>query len=164
MRRAIIRTAGQGQLLPIGPTRNWIKLSAGESGGRLGAVEMELGAGFPGPPPHHHLEIDHLWYVVAGRVDILIDGERSSLAPGDFAFVPRGIAHAFANLGTEPSRLLEVDTPRTLDAYFTELATAFPPDAPVDPAVVGDIQRRHDTIPLTPAERPVSDTGTKDQR
>jgi mannose-6-phosphate isomerase-like protein (cupin superfamily) len=62
----------------------------------MGVVEMELGPGFPGPPEHRHLEFDHLWYVVAGRVDILVDGERFDLAPGDFAFVPRGIARSSA--------------------------------------------------------------------
>jgi mannose-6-phosphate isomerase-like protein (cupin superfamily) len=149
MSRTIIRTTGEGPMLEIGPTRNWIKLSAEESGGLVGAVEMELGPGFPGPPEHRHMKIDHLWYALGGRIDIIVGGERFGLDPGDFAFVPRGIAHAFSNLGTAPARLLQVDTPRTLDAYFTELATAIPSGAPVDPTVVGDIQRRHDTIPLT---------------
>jgi mannose-6-phosphate isomerase-like protein (cupin superfamily) len=150
MSKAIIRAAGRGPLVDIGPTRNRIKLAAVESGGLVGAVEMELGPGFPGPPPHRHLEIDHLWYVLAGRVDIVVDGERSALGPGGFAYVPRGIPHAFANPGTGWARLLEVDTPRTLDAYFTELAAAIPPGAVVDPEVVAAIQRRHDTIPLPP--------------
>ena len=150
MGKAIIRAAGQGRLLEIGPTRNWIKLAAGESGGLVGAVEMELGPGFPGPPPHRHLGLDHLWYVVAGTVDIVVDGERSAIGPGGFAYVPRGIPHAFANAGAGWARLLEVDTPRTLDAYFTELAAAIPPGAAVDPVVVAGIQRRHDTIPLPP--------------
>jgi mannose-6-phosphate isomerase-like protein (cupin superfamily) len=150
MSKAIIRTADQGRLVEIGPTRNRIKLAAEESGGFVGAVEMELGPGFPGPPPHRHLETDHLWYVVAGRVDIVVDGERSTISPGDFAYVPRGIPHAFANPGAEPARLLEIDTPRTLDAYFTELAAAIPPGTAVDQEIVAGIQRRHDTIPLPP--------------
>ncbi len=150
MNKAIIRAAGQGRLLEIGPTRNRIKLAAAQSGGLVGAVEMELGPGFPGPPPHRHLETDHLWYVVAGLVDIVVDGELSAIGPGCFAYVPRGIPHAFANSGTDWARVLEVDTPRTLDAYFTELAAAIPPGAAVDPEVVAGIQRRHDTIPLPP--------------
>jgi mannose-6-phosphate isomerase-like protein (cupin superfamily) len=148
MGKAIIRTAGQGQLIEIGPTRNWIKLSASESGGLVGAVEMDLGPGFPGPPPHRHLEIDHLWYVVEGQVDIVVDGDRSVIGPGDFAFVPHGVPHAFANPRAERARLLEVDTPRTLEAYFAELASAIAPGTAIDRSVVAGIQRRHDTVPL----------------
>lgn len=148
MNHPIIRTAGQGAVLAIGPTRNTILLSGEESGERLGVVEMEIGSGFAGPPPHRHLELDHLWYVLAGRIDITIAGQRLRLGTGDVAFVPRDTPHGFANLGGEPARLLEVDTPRTLDRYFAELAGAFPADSPVDRSVVADIQRRHDTIPL----------------
>lgn len=147
MPRTVIRRHGEGSLIEIGPTRNRIKLAAGESGGEIGAIEMVLGAGFPGPPRHRHDQIDHLWFVVAGRVDVEVDGRRMSLAAGDFAFVPRGTVHALANLGTEPVTLLEIDAPRTLDGYFTELAQAIPPGGTVDPGVVGDIQRRHDTNP-----------------
>ena len=43
--------------------------------------------------------------------------------------------------------LLEVDTPRPLDAYLDELTAAFPAGAAVDQAVVAAIQRRHDTLP-----------------
>ena len=150
MTKSVIRAAGQGRLLEIGPTRNRIKLAADESGGLVGVVEMELGPGFPGPPPHRHLGLDHLWYVVVGSIDVVVDGERSVIGPGGFAYVPRGLPHAFANPGSAWTRLLEVDTPRTLDAYFTELAEAIPPGAVADPALVGCIQRRHDTIPLPP--------------
>ncbi len=146
---SIIRTSGQGRILEIGPTRNTVKLAGAESGGRLGVIEMELGPGFIGPPDHQHLEIDHLWYVLAGRVDISVAGERRQLVPGDFAFVPRGVRHTFANMGDESARLLEVDSPRTLDAYFLELTSAFPAGASVDQTVVPAIQRRHDTIPIS---------------
>jgi mannose-6-phosphate isomerase-like protein (cupin superfamily) len=148
MASSIVRRASAGQLLEIGPTRNWIKLGGEDCGGRVGVVEMELGPGFAGPPEHQHRHIDHVWYLLAGRVDVVVDGRRAELVPGDFAFVPRGCAHSFANLGGKPARLLQVDTPRTLDGYFTELAAAFPAGTPVDPLLVTDIQRRHDTFPV----------------
>jgi uncharacterized cupin superfamily protein len=109
---------------------------------------MELGPGFAGPPQHHHQHVHHVWYLLSGRVHVVVDADRTELLPGDFAFVPRGCGHTFANLGAEPARLLQVDTPRTLDGYFTELAAAFPAGTPVDPRVVADIQHRHDTLPV----------------
>jgi mannose-6-phosphate isomerase-like protein (cupin superfamily) len=149
MSSVVIRTAGQGLTLDIGPTRNTVKLAGAEADGLLGVVEMELGAGFAGPPPHRHLKIDHLWYVLAGRVQATVDGQVMVLAPGDFAFIPHGTPHTFAIEGDEPARLLEMDTPQPLDAYFEELATTFPAGTPVDRATVAAIQRRHDTLPLT---------------
>jgi len=146
--RSVICRSGEGRLIEIGPSRNWIKLAAEESGGSIGAIEMELDPGFPGPPRHRHNQIDHLWYVVAGRVDVVVDGRAARLAAGDFAFVPRGTVHAFANLGDDPARVLEIDAPRTLDGYFAELARAIRPGAAVDPEVVAGIQRRHDTTPV----------------
>ncbi len=147
MPRSLIHRSGEGRLIEIGPTRNWIKLAAAESGGLIGAIEMELGAGFAGPPRHWHDQTDHVWYVVAGQVDVVIDERRARLAAGGFAFVPRGTVHTFANLSADPATLLEIDAPRTLDGYLGELAEAIPPGTAVDPAVVGDIQRRHDTTP-----------------
>jgi mannose-6-phosphate isomerase-like protein (cupin superfamily) len=145
---AIIHRVGTGHLVEIGPTRNWVKLGAADADGQLGVVEMELGPGFAGPPQHHHQHVHHVWYLLSGRVHVVVDADRTELLPGDFAFVPRGCGHTFANLGAEPARLLQVDTPRTLDGYFTELAAAFPAGTPVDPRVVADIQHRHDTLPV----------------
>ena len=147
MTRPVLRLAGQGSILQIGPTRAVIKLAGAEAAGRLGAVEMEFGPGFAGPPPHRHRDTDHLWYVLAGQLDVTIGGQRRVLGPGDFAFIPRGIPHAFANPGAAPARLLEVDTPRPLDGYLAELAAAFPAGTAVDQAAVAAIQRRHDTLP-----------------
>lgn len=148
MSRPVIRPAGQGATLNIGPTRNTVKLAGEEADGLLGVVEMEFEAAFAGPPPHRHLKIDHLWYVLAGRIRATVDGQVSILTQGDFAYIPHGTPHAFAIEGDEPARLLEIDTPQPLDGYFEELARAFPAGTPVDKATVAAIQRRHDTLPI----------------
>lgn len=142
---AIVRGPGDGTELRIGPTSNLVRIGGADSGGSVGVIEIEVTPGFVGPPPHEHSGIDHVWYVLVGRVSVLIGGERMVLDAGSCAFVPRGVVHSFGNAGDEPARLLEVDSPRTLDAYFAELADRFPVGAPVDPAAVAEIQSRHDT-------------------
>ena len=72
------------------------------------------------------------------------------LEAGGCAFVPHGTPHTFGSAGDRPARILEMDTPRTLDAYFRELTERFPPGAAVDPAAIGEVQRRHDTTPVAP--------------
>ncbi|MCP2341596.1 cupin domain-containing protein [Actinomadura rupiterrae] len=143
----LVHPAGQGRTLVVGPTRNTVKLQGAESGG-VGVVEMEFAPGFPGPPPHRHAGVDHVWYLLAGGLEILLGERTLRLTAGDFAFVPRGLVHAFANGGDRPATLLQVDTPHALDGYFTDLAEAFPAGTTLDPAVIAEIQRRHDTTPL----------------
>ena len=147
MPRPVIRAAGRGRALEIGPTRATIKLAGAEAGDRLGVVELEFGPGFAGPPRHRHRETDHAWYVLTGQLEVSVNGQQRVLAAGDFAFIPRGTPHGFATHGAQPARLLEVDTPRPLDAYLDELTAAFPAGAAVDQAEVAAIQRRHDPLP-----------------
>ena len=90
MPRPVIRAAGRGRALEIGPTRATIKLAGAEAGDRLGVVELEFGPGFAGPPRHRHRETDHAWYVLTGQLEVSVNGQQRVLAAGDFAFIPRG--------------------------------------------------------------------------
>jgi len=147
---AVVSPPGGGDVLEIGPTRNLVRVAGDDTGGRLGVIEIDVAPGFAGPPLHVHAEIDHIWYVLDGAVAVRI-GERSEvLEAGGCAFVPHGTPHTFGSAGDRPARILEMDTPRTLDAYFRELTERFPPGAAVDPAAIGEVQRRHDTTPVAP--------------
>ena len=53
-------------------------------------------------PPHTHLGQDEYIFVIDGRIDLLIDGERSAAATGDLVRLPRGIPHAFYNNSGKP--------------------------------------------------------------
>ena len=43
--------------------------------------------------------------------------------------------------------MLAIDTPRTLEGYYRDLAAAFPPGTPLDRAKVSEIQQRYDAFP-----------------
>ncbi|WP_242392370.1 helix-turn-helix domain-containing protein [Anaeromyxobacter oryzisoli] len=47
-------------------------------------------------------------YVLEGRIELLYDGERSTLAPGDSAYLDATHPHLFRGLGDAPSRMLAV--------------------------------------------------------
>jgi mannose-6-phosphate isomerase-like protein (cupin superfamily) len=66
--------------------------------------------------PHHHREIEEVYYIIAGRGVMTVGGEQREVAAGDAVFVPRGHRHTLANTGTEPIRLLLVCGP----AFFYE--------------------------------------------
>lgn len=53
-------------------------------------------------PPHVHPHQDEYIFVLDGRIDLLLDGRKTSAAAGDLVRMPRGIPHAFFNNSGEP--------------------------------------------------------------
>src|ERR1044071_3994247 len=66
--------------------------------------------------PHHHREIEEIYYIVEGRGVMTVGGEQQTVAAGDAVYVPRGHRHTLTNTGTEPIKLLLVCGP----AFFYE--------------------------------------------
>lgn len=52
-----------------------------------------------------HLE-DEIYYVVAGRGDILVDGERRPVQPGSIVFVEKHVDHRFIDITEDLSILV----------------------------------------------------------
>ena len=61
--------------------------------------------------PHHHREIEEIYYIVAGRGLMTVGSQQQEVAAGDAVYVPRGHRHTLTNTGTEPIRLLLVCGP-----------------------------------------------------
>jgi quercetin dioxygenase-like cupin family protein len=96
-----------------------VKTSGGETRGRFAQVEIEDTLG-TGPPLHVHRDDDESFYVVAGEVTVLANGERIDLSPGDFALVPAGVPHAYV-VRSERSRMLVTFGPAGFEEFFVEL-------------------------------------------
>lgn len=148
MSELVVRRPGEGDELVAGPTVSIVKVGRDATGGRLSVVEMRIGAGWSGPPPHVHDRIDHLWWVLAGDVALTVADEVVIASAGACLFVPAGTPHGFSTADSDGVVVLQIDSPQALDGYFRDLADAFPDTAPPDPAVVGEIMRRHDTRPV----------------
>ncbi|MBW5481113.1 cupin domain-containing protein [Streptomyces bambusae] len=52
--------------------------------------------GAAGAPVHFHTKATEFFFVVDGRLDVLVDDEVKTLGKGDFLAVPAGVKHAFA--------------------------------------------------------------------
>ena len=73
-----------------------------------------------GPPSHVHQTEDEFFYVVSGEFSVKL-GDRTTNAPArSVIFVPRGTAHTFRNIGTEPGVLLVGVTPAGFENMFAE--------------------------------------------
>jgi mannose-6-phosphate isomerase-like protein (cupin superfamily) len=66
--------------------------------------------------PHHHRQIEEIYYIVEGRGVMTVGDEQREVAAGDAVYVPRGQRHTLANTGAEPIKLLLVCGP----AFFYE--------------------------------------------
>jgi mannose-6-phosphate isomerase-like protein (cupin superfamily) len=90
-----------------------------QTGGSLGMFRQTI-APRSGPPTHIHQTEDEFFYVVSGDFKVKL-GDRIMSAPAQSVmFVPRGIAHAFQNVGSEPGVLLVGVTPGGLEKIFQE--------------------------------------------
>lgn len=61
--------------------------------------------------PHLHHDEDQAFYVLEGEHEFVCDGHAFAAGAGSFVYVPRGTAHSYENVGTEPGRLLILSTP-----------------------------------------------------
>jgi mannose-6-phosphate isomerase-like protein (cupin superfamily) len=66
--------------------------------------------------PHHHEQIEEIYYIISGRGTMIVGEEQREVGPGDAIYIPRRHRHTLSNIGSEPMRLLLVCGP----AFFYE--------------------------------------------
>jgi mannose-6-phosphate isomerase-like protein (cupin superfamily) len=66
--------------------------------------------------PHHHLQIEEIYYVVEGRGLMTVGDEVREVEAGDAIYIPHGHRHTLENTGSEAIRLILVCGP----AFFYE--------------------------------------------
>ncbi len=76
-------------------------------------VELVLGIIDPGgqAEPHFHTDIEQVIYLLEGRVEVGIRGEKEKMEPGDAVYFPPGEKHQVDVLGDQPARLLVIYAP-----------------------------------------------------
>lgn len=146
--RKLVVFPGAGRSLPVGSSAVRLLAVGDDTAQRSSTEEIEVPAGFDGPPPHYHNRTNHSWYVVEGELRLTVDGEPFDLAPGGFVYVPTGVGHTFANTGTIDARLVQFTTPGGFDVYLEELSLAFPAGSEIDARRMIEIMARHDTYPV----------------
>jgi Cupin domain len=58
--------------------------------------------------------------VTAGRLGVQCDGAWTSLAPGDYMNVPRGVVHTFRNDGSDDVSVVTGFEPQGFERFFLE--------------------------------------------
>lgn len=96
-----------------------------------------------GPPLHVHDEQDDTFFVLDGVLTVQVEDELFDLEPGDFATVPPGVPHTFANVRDEntPVRVCNMMTPAGLDQQFHDITMMG--DEALNPAKMAQMREKH---------------------
>src|SRR5260370_6270561 len=92
-----------------------------ETGGAYLLLEMRIAPG-GGPPTHLHRDDAESFVVLEGNFRIQQGDTILDVGPGAFVFGAPGVPHGFTNIGTSTGRLLVIDAPPKIEAYFRALA------------------------------------------
>ena len=90
------------------------------TGGHYSLFHVFIPAGPPGPLPHVHGSADEFFFVLEGRVEILLRDAWRPLAPGQFLHVPRGTLHTFRNATADAARMLSGFVPSGFERFFRD--------------------------------------------
>ncbi len=122
--------------------RSDVLLRASQTAEELSVIEMTVGAGWGGPPLHHH-DFDEAFYVLRGELTFQLGDEVSTRGPGTLTFAPRGSHHTLANLSEAEASYLLICTPAGFERRFDRRAAeeaGIEPDAealkPIPPTTV----------------------------
>jgi quercetin dioxygenase-like cupin family protein len=140
----VIVGPGEGRTFTIGPQVARVK-AEGEGGPAVVETRLPPKAG---APRHRHHDHDETFYVLAGTLEVDVDGTRRVLGPGGLARAPRGTAHGFRNPGPGDALVLALYDPSPSLAYLEQLgdALAAGEDARRD-AALADLYARFATEP-----------------
>jgi mannose-6-phosphate isomerase-like protein (cupin superfamily) len=125
-----------------------------ETGGALSCGEYAAQPASAGPPPHSHPDADETFYVLDGAFTMRVGDQTVQAGAGAVVFVPRGVLHSVANLGTVPARLLYVYAPAGIERYWEELVATQVRRGPLDAATIRAIAAKHGTIQPPPPVSP----------
>jgi mannose-6-phosphate isomerase-like protein (cupin superfamily) len=109
----------------------WIRASGAETGGAFSLIEQVIPPGFVSPWHIHHDE-DESFYVIEGRVTVVVADRSVTLNSGDYGFGPRGIPHGFRIEGVTPARVLLMTNGREFAEFVRETSQ------PADGATPGE--------------------------
>ena len=110
------------------------KVSGKDTGGEL-CIYDTIRTAKGGPALHRHHFQDEWFYVIRGEFIVQVGEDTLSLRPGDSAFGPRKIPHAFAKVSEDQGQMLVLFQPAgSMEEFFKQLAQ-FGKDIPKDQEV-----------------------------
>lgn len=143
---------GDGKMLNVLGMPLRFLCDAKDTRGAWSLMEEEIALG-QGPAAHRH-DWDEAYYVLNGILEFEIDGEKTRLGSGEFAYLPRKTVHAFKGASDSPAHVLIFAAPAHSSDFFEDVNREVV-KIPDDLGKVPEIGQRHG-IEFTPATKPVT--------
>ena len=154
----LIVPPGQGTLLHAFGDTVQVTLSGEQTGGACTVLMCGAPPG-GGPPPHIHRREDEIILVIEGQYCFLRGDEWSEpIGPGAVAYTPRGVRHAYRNVGETPSRHWVIATPAGFERFFAQCAGVFAQPGTPDPAAIEAIGEQYGIAFVPPLTAPTLPT------
>lgn len=139
---------GEGRIQQLGRLTITFTTTAQDTAGAYSVCEI-LALPSGGAGLHRHETYHESVFVIEGHCEFQLGDEKRVLGPGDSAFLPPGLPHAFKCLGPEPSRQIWICSPGgVFDGFVDDLVAA---QKAADPVDFGKICARHGIEVLTTA-------------
>ena len=118
--QGIVVQPGQGQVSSTTPGREFaLKLLGDATGDSIMIFEETVPAGTKSTLHLHH-DSDEVAYVLSGEVTFMIGDEVTVGGAGAYAFMPRGVPHAWKSTGAQTGRVLFLYTPAKAGGLIEE--------------------------------------------
>src|SRR5881396_4018597 len=118
--QGVVELPGQGPVWNMSPGRSAVlKLLGGATGGSIMMFEETVPGGTKSTFHLHH-DSDEVAYVLSGEVTFLIGDEVTVGGAGAYAFMPRGVPHAWKSTGAETGKVLFLYTPAKAGGLLEE--------------------------------------------
>lgn len=139
-RTAIYVPPDAGQSVCLAGDTFTLKLAGEQTGGAFALGEVKVPPR-GGPPPHvHHVE-DETFVVLEGELLFHV-GQRTLPAPvGTVIYAPKGIQHAYSNVGSTPARMLFLFAPAGMERIFAEAGRPATPGETAPPPSQEDVAK-----------------------
>lgn len=101
------------------------RLPSAATGGALGMTELRVPPGAE-TPLHLHRNEDEILHVLEGDFRFWCGEWERSAGAGATVVLPRGVVHAFRNVGKAPGRMLEIAAPGGFEKFFEQCGAQRP--------------------------------------
>ena len=156
-RAAIHLATDEGRMLWMVGDLITLKIVGSNTEGAFALIE-EVTLPQGGIPPHMHTREDETFYVLEGELEFVVGGRALLATTGSVVYGPRGIPHAFRNVGTTSSRMAIYITPAGLEGLFEEFGEpvtdpSSPPEGPPDIERLGALNQKYGVEMPPPPEQ-----------
>ncbi|MFD0200579.1 MULTISPECIES: cupin domain-containing protein [Saccharothrix] len=140
--KTYLSTAGEGFELNSPDARITVKVDAAHTDGAYELFEVDAPRG-PTVPPHG-TPWATAYYMLHGRMAVLVDGEVYDVAPGTSITIPPGARHTFT-VHSPSARFLAIGLTDAMGRFFRDVDRAVPAGTPSDAAapLLRDVVGRH---------------------